>query len=83
MKLLLSVIIVGILLLVFEKQIKRYSVVCYLVCVLLGILDVFLPKNLYPNWFSKFVTNYFQRGILATALFIIVMYAVLCLKGAD
>lgn len=77
MKLLISIIVSTIFLLLCDKKFKKHSVIFYCVTVVLGVVTAVLPDTIFPDWINQLITNYITRGTLATALFVIVMYAVL------
>lgn len=74
MKLLIALIITLIFILLFENNIRKHAVIWYCSAFILSLLCLFLPDTT-PAWLSMIVTNYISRGTVATALFILVMYA--------
>lgn len=80
MKLLLSIVFSTIFLLMFEKQIKKYSTFFYIATMAIGLFTAFAPQTIYPSWMGRWISSYITRGTVATALFVIVMYAVLMPK---
>ncbi|MCI7813588.1 MAG: FMN-binding protein [Lachnospiraceae bacterium] len=77
MKLLLSIGVSVVLLFLLEKQIKKYSPVFYIGAVIVGLMAAWMPSEWIPGWLNTFVTDYIRRGVVATSLFLIVMYAIL------
>lgn len=80
MKLLISIAVSIAFILLFEKQIKKHSAVLYVATLVISGISIFLPHEYYPGWLGSFMASYVQRGTIATALFIIVMYAILMPK---
>lgn len=80
MKLLISIAVLIVVILLFEKQIKKHSAMLYVATLVFSVISIFLPDEYYPDWLGSFMASYVQRGIIATALFIIVMYAILMPK---
>lgn len=77
MKLLLSIGISVVLLFLLEKQIKKYSAAFYIGAILVGFTAAWMPSDWIPTWLNTFITDYVRRGVIATSLFLIVMYAIL------
>ena len=74
MKLLIAIIISLIVILLAENSIRKHAPIWYWSAFALSLLCLFLPEQT-PAWLSSIVTGYISRGTLATALFILVMYA--------
>lgn len=74
MKLLLALLISLIIILLAEKSIRKHPAIWYCSAFVLSFLCLLLPSSA-PTWLSSFVTSFISRGTLATALFILVMYA--------
>ena len=74
MKLLIALIAALIILLLFENHIRKHPAIWYCSAFFLSLLCMFLPDTT-PAWISRLITNYISRGTVATALFILVMYA--------
>lgn len=80
MKILIVIIFSVIFLLLFEKKVKKQRGIFYCGALLIGVLTGLFSDKLYPVWMNTFITDYIQKGVLASALFIIVMYAPLMPK---
>lgn len=80
MKILIAILISVFFFLLLEKQIKKYREVCYVVTLLLGVLTGVLSDSVYPEVIRPIFSDYLQKGILAAALFVIVMFAPLMPK---
>ena len=76
MNTLLCIILLLGLISLFDKQIKKYSVILYVLSVLISCICIFLPKKFDLIFLDYIINDILRRGSLATALFIIVMYAV-------
>ncbi len=74
MKLLIAIIISLIVILLAENSIRKHAPFWYWGAFALSLLCLFLPQET-PAWLSSIVTGFISRGTLATALFILVMYA--------
>lgn len=74
MKLLLALIITLIIILPAEKSIRKHPAVWYCFAFVLSLLGVMLPASA-PDWLERIINGYISRGTLATAIFILVMYA--------
>lgn len=74
MKLLIAIVIALIVILLAENSIRKHAPVWYWGVFVLSLLCMFLPSQT-PAWISSIVADYISRGTLATALFILVMYA--------
>lgn len=74
MKLLIAIIISLIVILLAENSIRKHAPFWYWGAFALSLLCLFLPEQT-PAWLSSIVTGFISRGTLATALFILVMYA--------
>lgn len=74
MKLLLALIITLIIILLAEKSIHKHPAVWYCFAFALSLLGVMLPSSA-PDWLERIINGYISRGTLATAIFILVMYA--------
>ena len=74
MKLLIALIAALIIILLAENSIRKHAVIWYCSAFIISLLCLFLPDSV-PFWLSTLVTGYISRGTVATALFILVMYA--------
>lgn len=61
-----------------RNALKKHGVVFYLAAVLIVVLEVIYYqlgiRELAPEWLTVHVVNFFKRGALSTAMFIVVMY---------
>ena len=67
-----------------SKFIRKYSVVCYILSAKLSITATLLAnfsRNL-PIFFNQYILAFFTKSILATALWIIVMWTVALKNGS-
>ena len=67
-----------------SKFIRKYSVVCYILSATLSITATLLAnfsRNL-PIFFNQYILAFFTKSILATALWIIVMWTVALKNGS-
>lgn len=74
MKLLLAIIFALIVILLAENSIRKHPAIWYCCAFLVSLLSLMLPDSA-PSWLQNIITGYISRGTLATALFILVMYA--------
>ena len=74
MKLLLAVIFALIVIILAEDSIRKHPAIWYCSAFLLSPFGIMLPESA-PGWLQNIITSYISRGTLATALFILVMYA--------
>ena len=74
----ISIILVLILAFGLGNQIKKHPGIFYTISVLITIgICIYYRAGLwdiYPQWFTDYITNPFKRGAFSTALFILVMY---------
>lgn len=73
----LSIIVALALILIFRKQIKKYSVVLYVVAAAISIFFVATKINTniqIPEGLNKYIMRPLSRAAFSTALFTIVMY---------
>lgn len=74
MKLLITLFITLFIIMLAENSIRKHPSIWYLSTFLLSLLCLLLPSSV-PGWLTYFTNNIIGRGTLATALFILVMYA--------
>lgn len=74
MRLLISIAVALLVILVFENNIRKHAPAWYCSAFVIGLLCMHLPAST-PTAIQSVVTNYIGRGTIATALFILVMYA--------
>lgn len=74
MNLLLSLLFSLIIIFLAEKSIRKHPAIWYCFAFVLSLLSTMLPEGT-PAWLQSIITSYIGRGTLATALFILVMYA--------
>lgn len=74
MKLLITLFITLFIIMLAENSIRKHPSIWYLSAFLLSLLCLLLPSSV-PVWLTYFANNIIGRGTLATALFILVMYA--------
>ena len=74
MRLLISLAAALFIIVVFENNIRKHAPVWYCSAFVIGLLCMHLPAST-PAAVQSAVTNYIGRGTIATALFILVMYA--------
>ena len=74
MKLLIAIGISLIIILLAENSIRKHPAFWYCSVFLISLAGLFLPDST-PFWIQNIITGYISRGTLATALFILVMYA--------
>ncbi len=80
MKLLIAICVAVLFLILNEKALKKYSGIYYGMAVVLGVATALIPTEVYPLWLKTIVTDYFNRGTIATAFFVLVMVAILMPK---
>lgn len=74
MKLLIALVVSLCVILLAENSIRKHASIWYFSALVLSFLSLFIPESA-PDWISSFVAGYISRGTLATALFVLVMYA--------
>lgn len=74
MKLLIALIVSLIVIMLAENSIRKHHAFWYCSAFLISFASLFLPEAT-PFWLQGIITDYISRGTLATALFILVMYA--------
>lgn len=74
MKLLFALVIALIIIVFAQNSIRKHPVCWYCLAFLISVASLILPETA-PEWLSDILTDYISRGTLATALFILVMYA--------
>lgn len=74
MKLLITLFITLFIIMLAENSIRKHSFIWYFSSFLLSMLCLLLPSSV-PVWLTYFADNIIGRGTLATAIFILVMYA--------
>lgn len=74
MKLLLTLLVALIIILLAENSIRKHAAIWYCAAFVLSLICLQLPSSA-PTWLTSFATNIIGRGTLATAIFILVMYA--------
>ncbi len=76
MKLLISIVVCLVFGFAFEKNIRKYPKVWYGISIAVSALVVFLPEEQIPVLLVPIFRDYLKRGTIATALFVLVMYAI-------
>ena len=74
MKLMIALVTCFLIIVPAESRIRRHPVLFYCFVFFLSMGSLFLPES-SKSWFSFIITNYILRGTLATAFFLLVMYA--------
>lgn len=74
MKLLIALVIALVVIVFAQNSIRKHPVYWYCLAFLISISSLILPETA-PEWLRDILTDYISRGTLATALFILVMYA--------
>lgn len=74
MKLLIALSISLIVIILAENSIRKHPAFWYCSAFLISLAGLLLPVAA-PIWLQTIITDYIRRGTLATALFILVMYA--------
>ena len=77
MNILLTLICLSILIYFFDRQIKKYSILLYFSSMLLSLIGIFIPKDIGISALNYFFNDLLKKGVIAGALFILVMYAII------
>lgn len=74
MNLLLALFVSLVIIFLAEKSIRKHPAVWYCCAFILSLLSTMLPSSA-PDWLQSIIASFISHGTLATALFILVMYA--------
>lgn len=74
MKLLFTLIITLCIIMLAQNNLRKHTSIWYCTAFLLSLGYLLLPSSA-PVWLTFFTKNIIGRGTLATALFLLVMYA--------
>lgn len=74
MNLLLALFVSLAIIFLAEKSIRKHPAIWYCCAFLLSQLSTMLPSSA-PGWLQSIIASFISHGTLATALFILVMYA--------